>query len=59
MFLSRKYQYPTPPHNGGQRKFWGGGGGGSKKMQFPSGWGVAYRGFFPRGLSKIGELFSN
>ena len=35
------------------------GGGGSKRRQFPRGWGIAYRGFFPGGLSKIGELFIN
>ena len=47
-----------PPHpHGGQRKFRGGGG--SKRRQFPSGRGVAYRGFFPGGLSKIGELLIN
>ena len=27
-----------------------------KRRQFPRGWRVAYRGFFPGGLSKIGEL---
>ena len=27
-----------------------------KRRQFPRGWRVAYRGFFPGFLSKIGEL---
>ena len=35
------------------------GGGGSKRRQFPRGWGIAYRGFFPGGLGEIGELFIN
>ena len=31
----------------------------SKRRQFPRGWGIVYRGFFPGNLSKIGELFIN
>ena len=56
MCSSKKYSSPHP--HGGQRKFRGVGGG-SKRRQFPSGRGVAYRGFFPGGLSKIGELLIN
>ena len=37
----------------------GGGGGVSKRRQFPRESGVAYRGLFPGGLSKIGELIMN
>ena len=45
MCSSRKYPYPPPPSVGGQRKFRGEGG--SRIRQFPRGWGVDYRGFFP------------
>ena len=51
MCSSRKYPYPPPPPHppppsvGGQRKFRGEGG--SRIRQFPRGWGVDYRGFFP------------
>ena len=34
-------------------------GGGGKRRQFPRRWGVAYRGFSSRGLSKISELLLN
>ena len=37
----------------------GGGGGVSKRRQFPTESGVAYRGLFPGGLSKIGQLIIN
>ena len=47
---------PTPTEGNGNSE---GEGGGSKRRQFPSGRGVAYRGFFPGGLSKIGELLIN
>ena len=48
--------YPTPSF-GGQREFWGRGG--PKGGNFSGRWGIAYRGFFPGDLSKIGELFIN
>ena len=50
---------PPPSPHGGQREFRGERGGGSKRRQFPRGWGIAYRGFFPGGLGEIGELFIN
>ena len=37
----------------------GGGGEVSKRRQFPRQSGVAYRGLFPGGLSKIGQLIIN
>ena len=36
-----------------------GGGGVSERRQFPREAGVAYRGLFPGGLSKIGQLIIN
>ena len=33
--------------------------GGSKRRQVLKGWGVSYRGFFLRGLGKIGKLLIN
>ena len=51
------FDTPPPPHKAmgiPPRR-----GGGSKRRQFPRGWGIAYRGFFPGGLGKIGELFIN
>ena len=51
---SRKYSYPSSPTEGN-----GNSEGGSKRRQFPRGWGVAHRGFFPRGLMKIGKLLIN
>ena len=47
--------FVTPTH--GKRKFLGEGG--LKRRQFPRGWGVPYRVFFPGGLSKISELLIN
>ena len=47
---------PPPQGNGNSSEARGGG---SKRRQFPRGWGIAYRGFFPGGLGKIGELFIN
>ena len=49
-----------PPPFGGQREFRGRGGEeGPKGGNFRGNGGVAYRGFFPGGLSKIGELLIN
>ena len=60
MCSSRKYPYPhtpsPPPKEGdgnSERK------GGPKGGNFRGAWGVAYRGFFLGGLSKIGELLIN
>ena len=51
---SRKYPYPPPPTATEIPR-----GGGTNRRQFPRGWGVASRDFFPGGLSKISELLIN
>ena len=61
--IYRKYPFPSPrsppplPRYGGQRKFRAEGG--VQKEAISEGVGVAYRGFLPGGLSKIGELLIN
>ena len=54
--IYRKYPFP-PPRYGGQRKFRAEAG--VQKEAISEGVGVAYRGFLPGGLSKIGELLIN
>ena len=54
--IYRKYPFPPPPPTGGHRKFEGGG---VQKEAISEGVGIAYRGFLPGGLSKIGELLIN
>ena len=55
--IYRKYPFPSPPRYGGQQKFRAEGG--VQKEAISEGVGVAYRGFLPGGLSKIGELLIN
>ena len=50
--IYRKYPFPPPPTEGNENSE----GRGVQKEAISDGVGVAYRGFLPGGLSKIGEL---
>ena len=55
--IYRKYPFPSPPPL--RRATEIPSGGGVQKKAISEGVGVAYRGFLPGGLSKIGELLIN
>ena len=56
--IYRKYPFPSPPPLRRATEI-PSGGGGVQKEAISEGVGVAYRGFLPGGLSKIGELLIN
>ena len=56
--IYRKYPFPSPPPPLGRATEIPSGGG-VQKEAISEGVGVAYRGFLPGGLSKIGELLIN
>ena len=57
--IYRKYPFPPPPPPPLRRATEIPSGGGVQKEAISEGEGVAYRGFLPGGLSKIGELLIN